>query len=32
MPDRCLTVTRTACNWETAVEPYLDLLAALVRP
>jgi glycosyltransferase involved in cell wall biosynthesis len=29
MKDRCLTVTRTTYNWETAVEPYLALVAAM---
>jgi glycosyltransferase involved in cell wall biosynthesis len=32
MRARCLRVTRDRYNWETAVEPYLDLLAALARP
>ena len=31
MRDRCLTVTRTAYNWETAVAPYLALVADLAR-
>jgi glycosyltransferase involved in cell wall biosynthesis len=29
MRDRCLTVTRTTYNWETAVQPYLAMVAAL---
>ena len=29
MRDRCLTVTRTTYNWETAVGPYLALVARL---
>jgi glycosyltransferase involved in cell wall biosynthesis len=29
MRDRCLTVTRTTYNWETAVQPYLELVAAI---
>src|SRR5262249_31900923 len=29
MKDRCLTVTRTIYNWETAVEPYLALVGGL---
>jgi glycosyltransferase involved in cell wall biosynthesis len=30
MRQRCLTVTRERYNWETAVEPYLELVAGLV--
>jgi glycosyltransferase involved in cell wall biosynthesis len=30
MKDRCLAVTRTTYNWETAVEPYLALVRNLV--
>jgi len=29
MRERCLAVTRTAYNWETAVQPYLALVAGL---
>jgi glycosyltransferase involved in cell wall biosynthesis len=32
MRDRCLTVTRTTYNWETAVGPYLALVEQLRRP
>ena len=31
MRDRCLAVTRDRYNWETAVEPYLALIARLAR-
>lgn len=30
MRDRCLAVTRDRYNWETAVQPYLELVAGLV--
>lgn len=30
MRDRCLAVTRDRFNWETAVQPYLELVARLV--
>ncbi len=30
MRERCLTVTRTRYNWETAVQPYLRLIESLV--
>ncbi len=30
MRERCLRVTRERYNWETAVEPYLGLVARLV--
>jgi glycosyltransferase involved in cell wall biosynthesis len=30
MRERCLTVTRDRYNWETAVEPYLALVAQLI--
>jgi hypothetical protein len=29
MQDRCLDVTRTRYNWETAVAPYLSMLRPL---
>jgi hypothetical protein len=29
MRERCLAVTRERYNWETAVVPYLDLVARL---
>jgi glycosyltransferase involved in cell wall biosynthesis len=29
MRERCLAVSRDAYNWETAVQPYLDLVAGL---
>jgi glycosyltransferase involved in cell wall biosynthesis len=32
MRDRCLRLTRQRYNWETAVEPYLELVGTLVRP
>jgi glycosyltransferase involved in cell wall biosynthesis len=31
MRDRCLAVSRDVYNWETAVQPYLDLVAGLWR-
>jgi len=32
MRERCLRITRDIYNWETAVEPYLDLVAMMVPP
>jgi glycosyltransferase involved in cell wall biosynthesis len=29
MRERCLAVTRDRYNWETAVEPYLELIARI---
>ena len=32
MRERCLAVSRDRYNWESAVQPYLDLVAGLVSP
>jgi len=31
MRERCLAVTRTTYNWEAAVQPYLAMVASILR-